>query len=302
MLRLALITDIHHGEDHGTKLGSHALPLLSDFLEWVAGVGPDLIVELGDRINDVDRDTDMRLTREVAAAFAPVNTRRVHLLGNHDNHEQSRADAEAAFQASFRSHSCDTNGFHLAFWNANTSIEGIDPSAGFVFDEEDLDWLRQDLDATDLPSIVFSHVPLDSGSMHGNFYFESMPALASYADSHRVREVIERSGKVVLCLAGHTHWNTHNAISGIHYVTIHSLTESFTTWPHPTGAWARCDLTEDQIEVEVVGRDPMFLRLPRRTMDRHWISRTRSYAPDAPEMPPEIAAKYAKLAASLRRS
>ena len=48
-LRIALIADIHHGMDQGTKLGSAALDLLRPFVDWVNATGPDLVVELGDR-------------------------------------------------------------------------------------------------------------------------------------------------------------------------------------------------------------------------------------------------------------
>ena len=65
-LRIAIIADIHHGEDHFTKMGSTALPLLAEFRRFVADARPDLVVDVGDRISDRDHDTDLRLEREVA--------------------------------------------------------------------------------------------------------------------------------------------------------------------------------------------------------------------------------------------
>jgi hypothetical protein len=52
--------------------------------------------------------------------------------------------------------------------------------------------------------------------MIGNFYFEmAVPKGAHYAEGAAAR----------------------NTIDGVHYITIHSLMESFTTYPYPTGAF-----------------------------------------------------------------
>jgi predicted phosphodiesterase len=278
-LRVALIADIHHGEDSGTKLGTAALPLLARFREFVAEAGPDLVIELGDRINDVDPETDRRLTRDVVQAFAPMNTRRAHLLGNHDNHALARAEAEAAMGVSFASWSCDIEGHHFVFWNAETCLLGRD---GFELPEADLAWLAEDLACTDMPTIVSTHVPLDSGSMIGNYYFESRyRGFAHYRNGDRAREILERSGKVVLCLAGHAHWNALNTIDGIPYVTVQSLTESFTTPGRACGAFGLLEIDE-AIDISILGLDPVRLRLPLRRLGSHWHSPTRDFAPPLP--------------------
>ena len=62
-LRLAIVADIHHGEDHYTKKGSAALPLMGEFARFVRDARPDAVIDLGDRISDVSRDTDLRLER-----------------------------------------------------------------------------------------------------------------------------------------------------------------------------------------------------------------------------------------------
>lgn len=283
-LRLGLIADIHHGPDLGTKIGSAAAPLMRDVLPELKGVGADAVVELGDRINDVDHDEDLKLTADVAEAFHAAGLQAAHLLGNHDNHEISRTESEAAFQTSFASHSFDRNGFHIVIWNADTHVR---PGDGFRLGEGDLDWLAADLAATELPTVVCSHVPLDNGSMEGNLYFERHRHFAFYeqdGEGAAAREIIERSGKVVLCLAGHTHWNALHVIDGIPYVTVHSLTESFTTGGKPTGAWGVAEIGET-IDIRVFGRDPARFVLPRRDPAQHWASRTRDYAPKPPPAP-----------------
>ena len=292
VLSIGLVADIHHGAQQGTKVGQAALPLLRDFVHWANRHPLDMIVELGDRINNVDADADEELTRMVAPAFGGIQAPRAHLLGNHDSHDLSRKRAEAAMQVDFGSWSRDVKGVHLVFWNANTCVKGMQ---NFQFETQELRWLEHDLAATELPTILFTHLPLDEGSMIGNYYFEKFLAgFAHYANAAQAREVLERSGKVILCVSGHTHWNARNAIDGIHYVTIHSLTESFTTWPHPTGAYALLQV-DDQIRLEVFGRDPAYYRLPIRRAGAHWANLSRPFAPKPQHMSPQMSERMARI-------
>lgn len=285
-LKIALIADIHHGIDIGTKLGSAALTLMRPFVDWVNAVRPDLVVELGDRINDFDRDTDYKWTQDVAHAFGAISDPCVHILGNHDVFAMSRRETEDAMQTSFQSHSRDVRGYHLVFWNSAVDFE----LGTYHLADDDLLWLEADLAATELPTILFSHLPLDNGSMLGNFYFERLvPQGAHYAEGALARDIIERSGKVITCLAGHTHWNARSTIDGVHYITIHSLTESFTTHPHPTGAYAMLSVHE-HLCVEVFGRDPALHRLPIKPLGYHWQNLHRDFAPRPAHLSPRIAA------------
>jgi predicted MPP superfamily phosphohydrolase len=163
-LKIALIADIHHGVDQGTKLGSAALALMQPFVDWVNAIRPDLVVELGDRINDLDKDTDLKWTQDVVHAFTTVQCPCVHILGNHDANQLSRAESEEVMQTTFASHSQEVQGYHLVFWNSAVQFE----QGGFHLAPDDLRWLEADLAATDLPTLIFSHLPLDNGSMLGN--------------------------------------------------------------------------------------------------------------------------------------
>jgi len=285
-LKIALIADIHHGIDIGTKLGSSALTLLQPFVDWVNAVRPHLVVELGDRINDFDKDTDYRWTQDVAHAFSAICDPCVHILGNHDVFAMSRSETEEAMQTTLACHSRDLNGFHLVFWNSAVNLE----SGTYHLGSDDLLWLEADLAKTDLPTIIFSHLPLDNGSMLGNFYFERLvPRGAHYAEGALARDIIERSGKVIACLAGHTHWNACNTIDGVHYITIHSLTESFTTHPYPTGAFGILSVDE-HLCVEVFGRDPALYRLPIKPLGYHWQNLHREFAPRPARLTPRMKA------------
>ena len=143
-LKIAVVTDIHHGTPRLAKRGDRALDLIDQFLGFCSDYGPDLIADLGDRINDQDQETDRRLLGEVAVKFRGLNTPHVHLDGNHDSDFLLPEDNAAAVDSGKHA-SRDVNGYHLVFWNASTKIPRPDP---FCPSDDDMAWLAQDLAST----------------------------------------------------------------------------------------------------------------------------------------------------------
>lgn len=62
VIRIAAITDLHHGPDQGQKKGSNAFKLLNAFSEWCDVERPDLMVDLGDRIANTSPAEDLQMT------------------------------------------------------------------------------------------------------------------------------------------------------------------------------------------------------------------------------------------------
>jgi len=266
-LKLAIVSDIHHGPTRYTKVGAAALPLLRDVCDRVTASGADMLVDLGDRISNADHDSDRELMSEVAAVFEPMDLPRVHLLGNHDMHYLSKVENESVFGRPLGSHSVDLKGWHLVFWQLDLS--GRFPDNPLPADI-DLEWLRADLASTTLPAVVFTHVPLDGASMTGNYYFQNNPASATLRHASRALHVISSAGNVVLCVAGHVHWNNVSSIDGIRFLTIQSLAESFTTEGEASGAWAEIELS-DRLTWRVHGADPVEYEAPIRGLNHHWV-------------------------------
>jgi HAD superfamily hydrolase (TIGR01450 family) len=265
-LKLALVTDIHNGKESLTKKGGMAIPLLRQFASFVETEAPDLIVELGDRISDVDSDTDRISLSAVAAVFAAVAVPRRHLMGNHDRVYLSEADNRAALGQDFRSHSIDIKGWHLAFWQADVHLSHRHSPC---LTAADLAWLQADLAATNLPTIVFSHIPLDGASMTGNFYFEANPQYATYANVDAAQRIISEAGNVAMCVAGHVHWNNISRIDGVPYVTLQSLTESATTQGDAAAGWAIIE-ADHQLRWRGYGGDPIELTVNLGGGNRRW--------------------------------
>src|SRR3989442_13899859 len=95
-LRIGLITDIHHGPDVDVRLGSAAPELLEKFTRRMRNdFRPDLIVDLGDRINDTDLDADKRRLGDVRRMLEAAGVPILYAWGNHDLLNVSPPEARA---------------------------------------------------------------------------------------------------------------------------------------------------------------------------------------------------------------
>jgi hypothetical protein len=270
--RIAVVADIHHGADHFTKRGSSALPLLAEFRRFVAEARPDAVVDLGDRISDRDRESDLILAREVAEAFRPINVPRLHLCGNHDRDHLEVADNAELLGQDLGHATLDVGDWRLVLWRADSRIRRTarDGVFGFVLNENDLLWLAGVVARADRPLAIMSHVPVSGHGQVGNYYFERNPELSTYPGAERVRAVLRMARVPVVCVAGHVHWNTLTVVDGIPHLTLQSLTESFTTHPGPAAAWALLEL-DAAIGWEVFGADPFAHRMAAAATLQRWI-------------------------------
>ena len=267
-LRLALVADIHHGEDHFTKKGSAALDLMQDFARFVADVRPDAVIDLGDRISDRDHDTDLRLEREVAEAFRAVRGPVFHICGNHDRDHLSVAENEEILGQALGHQTVDLGGWRLVLWRADSRIRR---PGGFMLAEADLLWLAGVIRQADRPLAIMSHVPVSGHAQTGNYYFERNPAASTYPGAERVRDVLRAARVPVAWVSGHVHWNTLTIVDGIPHFTLQSLTETFTTHPAPAATWALLELGET-IDWRALGGDPFAASLPASVAGRRWIT------------------------------
>jgi Icc protein len=255
-IRIAVIADIHHGKPSATKRGDTALGLLEEFAAFSNAAKPDLVLDLGDRISDENREADLVLEREVAEAFKAVEAPIHHINGNHDRDYLEVADNEEILGQSLESRVIDAGDWDVALWRADSKILRTPEHSGFVLREADLLWLSRTAQQAEKPLLVVSHVPVSGHSQIGNYYFENNPASSTYPMAERARAALAQARVPVVCLAGHVHWNTITTVDGITHLTQQSLTESFTTQGEPAGAYGMIELGQT-VSWKVEGRDPV---------------------------------------------
>jgi Icc protein len=257
MTRIAVVTDIHHGQDSYAKKGSAAMRLMAGFTRFVAETGPDLVLDLGDRISDSDHDTDLALEADVARAFAELQVPVLHVNGNHDRDFLSVAENEAILGQRLDHAVVEAGDWQVVLWRADSRLHR---PGGFILQDGDLAWLEQTLREATRPTLLASHVPLSGQGQTGNYWFERNPHLSRYDRTDSIRAALAGAAVPMVCLAGHVHWNSLTVVDAIPHITLQSLVETSTTAPAPAGAWGLLQLGAT-IDWQVFGLDPFALRL-----------------------------------------
>jgi hypothetical protein len=128
-------------------------------------------------------------------------------------------------------------GFHFIVLDACFTSDGT-PYGRENFDWKDanippaqLEWLRSDLAATALPTLVFAHQRLDEAAPH------------SVRNAAAVREILAQSSRVLAVFQGHSHRNDYQCIAGIHYCTLVAMIEGAGT---ENSGYALLEIMEDR--------------------------------------------------------
>ena len=181
-------------------------------------IRPDVVFELGDRIIDVDRETDLKNTKDVYNAVdGAVNCPVFHVDGNHDFRNITKDEMADILHSSRLPYFKILDGWKLIFFDSlDPMIEGVGGEVG----EAQLEWLRQRMNEDDLPKIVFSHHPLNYHQIHRNFLIpEGTYHLMSVKNSAQVIDILEHGKNFVAHCSAHLHfWAFRSSPKGTYLV------------------------------------------------------------------------------------
>ncbi|AGS24540.1 metallophosphoesterase family protein [Rhizobium etli] len=255
-MKIAVIADIHHDASAGSE--SCVLATVREFAQRAALENADVLLDLGDRIVDRSKEWDRKSLSEVASALAIYEGPRIHLLGNHDVINLDWGDNAELLRYPVGNRVQDFDQCRLISWQPDPWFE---PGVGFGPAGPSLPWLIETLLSDPRPTIIATHAPFSGQSQVGNFHFEKNPEWASHPDHASVRQAVEATGRAVIWLAGHVHWNSFHVIRGLRHVTLQSVSETFTTHPARALSYAMIDIG-DEIVIEVFGNDPLKVVYP----------------------------------------
>lgn len=228
-VRFGMVTDCHYADvdPAGTRFYRQSLDKLGECVVRMNDEKVDFLIELGDFKDQgrppVEQDT-LTYLDQVEAVFRRFDGPTYHVLGNHDVDSISKPQFQArvtntGVDCTRCYYSFDVKGLHCIVLDANYRSDGADYDRG-NFDwtdanipADELDWLRRDLVAARGPAVIFIHQLLDGT---GAVYVEN---------AAEVRDVLERSGKVLAVFQGHHHAGDYNEINGIHYCTLVATVE-----------------------------------------------------------------------------
>lgn len=259
-LVFALISDLHFGKEVGydgklRKLTTHAPRLTRAFVDRMNDVvHPDLVVNLGDDIEDENRDADLLRYGECMAELSRCKAEVRHVAGNHDLINLTEADLLGFWGQTGRVYySFDRAGVHFAVLCTHETKD-----VSVRIDDDQLDWLVKDLALAKAPVIVFMHHTASEQDIGKNRWFYRAPHICKVAERKKLRRIIEASRKVIAVFNGHLHWNHFDLCGGIPYVTVQSLIENLDDDApgRPAAAHAVCRLSDKRLIVEIEGNDP----------------------------------------------
>jgi 3',5'-cyclic AMP phosphodiesterase CpdA len=258
---VGIVTDLHFGPEarwHGKlrKLTHHAGDLTRDFVRAMnEHVRPDLVVNLGDDIEDESRAKDLERYGECQAILRTAHAPLLNVAGNHDVIHMNRDDLTRFWQRPGPLYyALDQGGWHVVV------LHTIEKTAGkeIRLPHEQRAWLEKDLAAATSKTIVFMHHSASEQDVEDSRWFAGRPEAALVVERRELRRILAASGKVKAVFNGHLHRNHLDVIDGIPYVTVQSLIENLDEDApgRPAAAHAVVRLSDERIVVRVHGNDP----------------------------------------------
>jgi 3',5'-cyclic AMP phosphodiesterase CpdA len=259
-LTLGIITDVHFGPEARwqgklRKLTHLAGELTRDFVRQMNDeVKPDLVVNLGDDIEDESREADLQRYGECQAILRTAKAELVNVAGNHDLIHMNREDLSRFWQRTGPLYySFDRAGWHFVVLH---TLERQDVDVRVP--ETQIAWLRDDLAAGTFPTIVLMHHSASEQYVEDSRWWPGRPHMALVKERAELRQAFEQSGRVRAVFNGHLHWNHFDLISGIPYVTIQSPIENLDDDApgRAAASHALVRLSARRMLVHVRGNDP----------------------------------------------
>ncbi len=243
VLRFGIVTDIHYADRDaaGTRVYRDSLGKMKTAVaalnEAAKKDGLAFAVTLGDMV-DTARDTlddqavaaEIGLLKTIEAEWAKVAVERHYVLGNHCVFTLTKEEFFANTQAKPAPYSFDVpfkNGagaLHFVVLDA-CFITGGAPYGRRNADWKDanipasqVQWLADDLVKTKNPVIILAHQRLDGVTVNGAGDYQVKNAA-------EVRAVLEKSGKILAVLQGHSHQNFLETVNGVPYCVLRAMVE-----------------------------------------------------------------------------
>ena len=215
-ITFGLVADAHQDIMHD------AIPRLEAFIKTTLEKNTDFNIQIGDFCEPKAKNQDF------LKVWNQYKGPKYHVLGNHDMDSSTKEVTINFWDMNDKYYSFDQKGFHFVVLDANyLNLEGkfvdyskgnfyIDSSHRTWIDPMQIEWLKADLEQTNLPTIIFSH----QGLANDAWGVKNRTSIQKLLES-----INEKAGfsKVIACFNGHNHIDTYRTINGIHYIDINSL-------------------------------------------------------------------------------
>ncbi len=224
-----VFADVHYspGKVYGNRFCKDSLRKLKTCIEWFNRKSPSFIVSLGDLIDgEDDKNIQLSCLSKVNEVLAEFNGDVHFVLGNHDlemlTKEEYIGNCRTAHPKSC--YSFEKGNYHFIILDGNYRKDGVEYANGnyswtdTYINRLQIEWLIKDLSEVQRKKIiVFIHQNIDERLVNNSVD----PHIIENAGE--IRNILERSGKVIAVFQGHYHNGYYQKINGIHYFTEQAM-------------------------------------------------------------------------------
>lgn len=263
-MKLVVFSDIHYAPEPPVnndsiierKLTQYSLPIIRQLIDEINNcIKPDIVVNLGDLIEDFNNhDQDIVNLNFIWNILKTIESPFYSAIGNHDLRSmESRKEVEQIMDYENSTFSVDIKGYHLIFIGLTVNPQIGTTEGGIqktrVISDEDLEWLKNDLEQNKLPFIVFTHYGIAEDEMKANWWFEKCPNSALLQNRKEVKNIIKKDKNLMAVFSGHQHWTRKIIEENVEYYIVGSLTENINDDGVPDGVYFEIDITGNNLKV-----------------------------------------------------
>ena len=229
-MAFGVFTDLHYSRRPNDEIRyfERSMEKLKLCLDLFQRRNVDFLICLGDLVDHSREDEDVhglfdRLGPVLNSCLVPR-----HLcLGNHDVGAFPYKELLRMYGSTYRFgyYSFERGGVHFIILNTNYGKDGRHYTHETMkwdelyVDDRQLQWLQNDLEASCMPVVLFSHGNLDFRETEGKL---DQHVVRNYKE---VQHILHQSGKVRLVLQGHCHTGAYSIQSGVPYITLKALVD-----------------------------------------------------------------------------
>lgn len=253
-MKFAILTDIHIGQEAYYKgvlrrINKDVKIFLNNFIDEInKEVKPTFVIILGDLIVDESKEKDIEHISYIVKAMKKIECPVYYVAGNHDLKNISEEELTKLLNQKRIYYSFDSGSFHFTVLFSRVAEDRT-----IWIPDEQITWLKQDLDKTDKKTIIFVHHGLADQDLTGNPWFEGRPENCLIANRKEIRNIFSASNKVMAVFNSHLHWDKQDIHDGIPYFTIQSLTENEDDKGIASETHAIVNIEDNEINVDIKG-------------------------------------------------
>jgi len=224
---------------------------LATFISEMKLKNPDFIIELGDFFPP---DPKFLKFYELWYEF---EGEKYHVIGNHETDGGFTLEQVLeSRQMESPYYSFQKNGFHFIVLDGNNKKSPESKPYFRFIGKEQIDWLKQDLNSSKFPVVIFSHQELFSPEGEEGMGIENYKEIQAIFETHNLNRPKTR---IIACFNGHAHFDYVEKINEIWYIHINSMSYN---WLGQDFAYNRFSEEIDRdypyIKYTAPFRDPLF--------------------------------------------